>query len=191
MEATPYSSRRRRGSIEVVDAKEAVDLATAQTYSENVFLFVPNLIGKLLDSPEVTDQAEASNWSRLHANHFGWAFVALHELSSKVLHHCICNILSAGCCRRTSCASTGTDIKIWSRLGYGDWSVRTLKLIIIHMALIQQMQVYNVVFAMLSLLGVSGLCDTIPAAYCTWFQQSLHAHVQVWHTLTPRQNSVY
>jgi CDP-diacylglycerol--inositol 3-phosphatidyltransferase len=37
--------RRRRGSIEVVDAKVAVDLATAQTYSENVFLFVPNLIG--------------------------------------------------------------------------------------------------------------------------------------------------
>ncbi|KAG6814321.1 hypothetical protein H0H92_013446 [Tricholoma furcatifolium] len=38
--------RRQRGpSIEVVDAKVAVDLATAQTYSENVFLFVPNLIG--------------------------------------------------------------------------------------------------------------------------------------------------
>ncbi len=36
---------RRRGSIDVVDAKVAVDLATAQTYSENVFLFVPNLIG--------------------------------------------------------------------------------------------------------------------------------------------------
>lgn len=35
---------RRRGSI--VDAKVAVDLATAQTYKENVFLFVPNLIGK-------------------------------------------------------------------------------------------------------------------------------------------------
>lgn len=31
--------------MDVVDAKEAVDLATAQTYSENVFLFVPNLIG--------------------------------------------------------------------------------------------------------------------------------------------------
>jgi len=28
-----------------VDAKEAVDLATAQNYSENVFLFLPNLIG--------------------------------------------------------------------------------------------------------------------------------------------------
>jgi hypothetical protein len=33
--------------MDVVDAKEAVDLATAQTYSENVFLFVPNLIGEL------------------------------------------------------------------------------------------------------------------------------------------------
>jgi len=31
--------------MDVVDAKEAVDLATAQTYSENVFLFIPNLIG--------------------------------------------------------------------------------------------------------------------------------------------------
>ncbi|KAF9005576.1 phosphatidylinositol synthase [Cyathus striatus] len=41
------SARRRRSkkSIEVVDAKQAVDLATAQSYSENVFLFVPNLIG--------------------------------------------------------------------------------------------------------------------------------------------------
>ena len=38
---------RRRGSIDIVDAKVAVDLATAQSYRENVFLFVPNLIGKL------------------------------------------------------------------------------------------------------------------------------------------------
>ncbi|EPQ58229.1 CDP-diacylglycerol--inositol 3-phosphatidyltransferase [Gloeophyllum trabeum ATCC 11539] len=37
--------RRRRAAVEVVDAKIAVDLATAQSYSENVFLFVPNLIG--------------------------------------------------------------------------------------------------------------------------------------------------
>ncbi|KAK7693355.1 CDP-diacylglycerol-inositol 3-phosphatidyltransferase [Cerrena zonata] len=39
---------RRRSSLHVIDAKVAVDLATAQTYSEvseNVFLFVPNLIG--------------------------------------------------------------------------------------------------------------------------------------------------
>lgn len=38
--------RRRPSIIEVVDAKSAVDLATAQSYSENVFLFVPNLIGE-------------------------------------------------------------------------------------------------------------------------------------------------
>ncbi|KIP09633.1 hypothetical protein PHLGIDRAFT_18592 [Phlebiopsis gigantea 11061_1 CR5-6] len=36
---------RRRGSIDIVDAKVAVDLATAQSYKENVFLFTPNLIG--------------------------------------------------------------------------------------------------------------------------------------------------
>ncbi|KAF8557233.1 phosphatidylinositol synthase [Imleria badia] len=36
---------RRRDSLRHVDAKVAVDLATAQTYSENVFLFIPNLIG--------------------------------------------------------------------------------------------------------------------------------------------------
>lgn len=39
--------RRRASIIEVVDAKSAVDLATAQSYSENVFLFVPNLIGEI------------------------------------------------------------------------------------------------------------------------------------------------
>lgn len=32
--------------MDVVDAKVAVDLATAQSYKENVFLFVPNLIGE-------------------------------------------------------------------------------------------------------------------------------------------------
>lgn len=40
-------TRRRRASMDIVDAKQAVDLATAQIYSENVFLFVPNIIGKL------------------------------------------------------------------------------------------------------------------------------------------------
>ena len=42
------SKSHRRSSIGLVDAKAAVDLATAQTYSENVFLFVPNLIGQCL-----------------------------------------------------------------------------------------------------------------------------------------------
>jgi len=44
-DSTPQRRRRGGPSIEIVDAKVAVDLATAQTYSENVFLFVPNLIG--------------------------------------------------------------------------------------------------------------------------------------------------
>ncbi|KZT44069.1 CDP-diacylglycerol--inositol 3-phosphatidyltransferase [Sistotremastrum suecicum HHB10207 ss-3] len=36
---------RRRPSVGTFDAKDAVDLATQQSFSENVFLFVPNLIG--------------------------------------------------------------------------------------------------------------------------------------------------
>ncbi|KAG7452593.1 CDP-diacylglycerol-inositol 3-phosphatidyltransferase [Guyanagaster necrorhizus] len=39
------SQKRKKSPLSVVDAKAAVDLATAQTYSENVFLFVPNIIG--------------------------------------------------------------------------------------------------------------------------------------------------
>lgn len=45
---------RRRGSIDVVDAKVALDLATRQTYSENVFLFVPNLIGECTYPPRLS-----------------------------------------------------------------------------------------------------------------------------------------
>lgn len=49
-----YAKRHKKGtnnySIEVVDAKFAVDLATAQSYSENVFLFIPNLIGERTSS---------------------------------------------------------------------------------------------------------------------------------------------
>ena len=76
-------TRRRRASIEIVDAKEAVDLATAQTYSENVFLFVPNLIGKL-----------SSEWLwlmlihlfRLYSCDHGRVVIALHELSPNILY---------------------------------------------------------------------------------------------------------
>lgn len=45
------SATRRRRSIDIVDAKVAVDLATAQTYRENVFLFIPNLIGAWYSLP--------------------------------------------------------------------------------------------------------------------------------------------
>jgi hypothetical protein len=45
MSAKQPAHRRKGGSVEVVDSKYAVDLATQQSYSENVFLFVPNLIG--------------------------------------------------------------------------------------------------------------------------------------------------
>jgi hypothetical protein len=43
---------KRRGSVtqhvDVIDPTFALDLATAQSYSENVFLFIPNLIGTII-----------------------------------------------------------------------------------------------------------------------------------------------
>lgn len=62
--ANPSRKMRRRGSIDVVDAKVAVDLATAQTYSENVFLFVPNLIGTIVLLREFCyHSADSDSWA--------------------------------------------------------------------------------------------------------------------------------
>src|SRR5262245_12834365 len=44
--STPNAEKRRKAFEIAVDAKEAVDLATYTTH-ENVFLFIPNLIGYL------------------------------------------------------------------------------------------------------------------------------------------------
>lgn len=44
----PKPSSQKGSSIGLIDAKGAVDRATAQTYTDNVFLFVPNLIGTTL-----------------------------------------------------------------------------------------------------------------------------------------------
>jgi hypothetical protein len=41
----PNVSAKGSSFVEVTDPKFAVDLATHQSYSENVFLFIPNIIG--------------------------------------------------------------------------------------------------------------------------------------------------
>jgi len=66
--------RRRPSVIEVVDAKSAVDLATAQSYSENVFLFVPNLIGESTATthPRTARPPTSSRSSSCRVAHFSW-----------------------------------------------------------------------------------------------------------------------
>lgn len=80
------SLRRRTASVDVVDAKVAVDLATAQTYSENVFLFVPNLIGVFNNHLHFFPENLTSLFGRLHTRHPRCRFTPFHELSSKILH---------------------------------------------------------------------------------------------------------
>lgn len=79
---------RRRPSIDIVDAKVAVDLATSQTYSENVFLFVPNLIGlsPLSSFATMHSCARAFFFDRVHAYYFGCSVSPLHELPPEILH---------------------------------------------------------------------------------------------------------
>ena len=111
-------ARQRGSSIGLVDAKAAVDLATAQTYSENVFLFVPNLIGE--NGRRFFACQELKRVGRLHANYIGRTIATFHELPSKILHVGVCRIMFAGRGRWTSRASVGPDVKIWRGPGHGD-----------------------------------------------------------------------
>jgi hypothetical protein len=115
---------RRRGSIDVVDAKVAVDLATAQTYSENVFLFIPNLIGAIVQLHSLYYVLIRMLGSqRVHAHHPCWAFASLYELSPQILHSCICDIMFIGRCGWAGRTSSRTDIEIWRSVGHGHRSV--------------------------------------------------------------------
>jgi CDP-diacylglycerol--inositol 3-phosphatidyltransferase len=87
-------NRRRRESIDVVDAKVAVDLATAQSYKENVFLFVPNLIGK---SPYITDRSgrdlilsRTTGYTRVILAAFSLHYMRSHPKFCSVLYGVSC-----------------------------------------------------------------------------------------------------
>jgi CDP-alcohol phosphatidyltransferase len=86
-------TRRRRASIELVDAKQAVDLATAQTYSENVFLFVPNLIGKLSSEVTLTPHAHASapsGYTRVIMAGLSLHYMSYHPIYCTLLYSVSC-----------------------------------------------------------------------------------------------------
>jgi hypothetical protein len=150
--ATPVSSskidavlkRRRASVIEVVDAKSAVDLATAQSYSENVFLFVPNLIGEFTHSvvhataplrsviyyrvawirpsgvaPSVMD----FRMSRVHSSDPSRARHALHELPPEVFDRRVLHLTTFGCRRRTRSKVSRPGVKVRRSSGYGHRSV--------------------------------------------------------------------
>ncbi|KAG8217808.1 hypothetical protein J3R82DRAFT_5972 [Butyriboletus roseoflavus] len=107
-DASPIPRKsRRQNSLRHVDAKVAVDLATAQTYSENVFLFVPNLIGeKLFLIPDrrshVARPLSHDHANRLHTSYSRRTLTSFHELSSKILHARILHIVPSRCRRWSS-----------------------------------------------------------------------------------------
>ena len=91
--ARAAGNRRRRASLDLVDAKEAVDLATAQSYSENVFLFVPNLIGKNSTMGTVTLYSSfvaAAGYSRVILAGFSLYYMSYHPIYCTLLYGFSC-----------------------------------------------------------------------------------------------------
>ena len=180
--------QRRRRHSDVVDPKQAVDLATAQTYSENVFLFVPNLIGRfswgfmsssaprLLFPPPLPP--------RLLAGSPGCCRAAFHELPSEVLHARVLHLLSVGCRGRPGGAGAGPNLKIRCRLGYGHRQVRCrLPRRAGRVARLTEgtlnAQMHHVVSPMLSGLRVPRLRPLLPVPDRSGLREPLYAHVQV------------
>jgi hypothetical protein len=99
---TVMSARRRIRPIGIVDPKEAVDLATAQSYPENVVLFVPNLIlGRSLHScPSPVSRHQVTR---------GSSSPLLHELPPALLHGRLWCIVSPRRHRRECSPCTHAD----------------------------------------------------------------------------------
>ncbi|KAG6878707.1 hypothetical protein C0993_011522 [Termitomyces sp. T159_Od127] len=90
MTHTSARNRQRGHSIEVVDAKVAVDLATAQTYSENVFLFVPNLIGACACAMCTTGAHLTLGYSRILLAGLSLHFMSYHPKYCTLLYVVSC-----------------------------------------------------------------------------------------------------
>lgn len=114
----PTVLTRRRPSIDIVDAKVAVDLATAQTYSENVFLFVPNLIGQSIFHHS-SSLLMNSHLRRLLSCHTRSSVAALHEPSSEVLYIVVRYLLFTGRGRWACRKIVGSGLEVWSCVGHG------------------------------------------------------------------------
>lgn len=91
---TKNITRRRKNSIEVFDKKHALDLATAQSYSENVFLFVPNLIGTascpLLTHPWVYKVPYLPGYTRIILAGLSLHFMSYHPKYCTLLYSVSC-----------------------------------------------------------------------------------------------------
>lgn len=156
---------RRRASIDVVDAKVAVDLATAQTYSENVFLFVPNLIG---------------TWPVMIIYHFSYwsigytriilAILSLHYMS---YHPKYCTLAYG-----ISCLLDAADGHAARALGQTSKFGAVLDMVTDRWATQKQVrliiadyyQMHNIISALLSIISIPWMDHVVPAAHHARFQ---------------------
>ena len=169
---------RRRPSVDVVDAKVAVDLATAQTYSENVFLFVPNLIGP--SSPPRPPLCLLTFYvARVFSGRSRGVCAALHELSSEILHRLVLYLLFTRRVRRTRGEGVGSGLQVRRSSGHGHGPVSAVVRLVKISPHIRHLKLYNIMLALLPHVRVSRIRARVPIPYHTRLQQSLYAHEQV------------
>lgn len=122
MPANATGHNSKEDSVLVVNANAALNLATNQSYKENVFLFAPNLIGALCALRGQVGVLTVGD--RVHPGHPRRAFSSLHELSPKILHNRICHIVLTRRCRRASGSLSWRGIQVWRCARHGDRQVR-------------------------------------------------------------------
>lgn len=160
--------RRRRRSIEVYDGKHALDLATAQTYSENVFLFVPNLIGRAFFLPSVFHVCLTMSCFCVGYTRIILAGLSLHFMS---YHPHYCTILYG-----ISCLLDAVDGHAARALGQSSKFGAVLDMVTDRSVFPDKLfpfdsifyQVYNFLFIMLFIIRLPSLCNSIPISHHTW-----------------------
>jgi hypothetical protein len=111
---------------ELLDSQEATRFANEAT--ENVFLFVPNLIGELLlNSGERRARLISVTNNRVCESNSGRSITILYEVKPKDVHIVVWCFRSSGCSRWASCQNAGTKHKVWCRSRYGDGSVKSIR----------------------------------------------------------------
>lgn len=172
---------RPRDAISV-DAKEAVDLATAQTYTENVFLFLPNIIGQsdILYASlfHAIDTQEHLGYTRVILAGLSLHFMSYHPKYCTILY-CISQLLDAvdGQVAR----ARGETSKFGAVLDMvtDRFAHAAITCIECLTYIPNTPKMHNIVSAVLSVVCLPQLCYCVPSPHCSRLCQPLHAHVQV------------
>jgi hypothetical protein len=172
----PKSANQKGSSIGLIDAKGAVDRATAQTYTDNVFLFVPNLIGTILfRRPQRLSDTFQIGYTRIILAGLSLHFMSYHPKYCTLLYclSCLLDAVDGQAARllgQTSKFGAVLDM-VTDRCAFSLTSVYCHHL--------TSGEMHDFVFVVLPIIGLSHICSLLPVSDRSRLQQPLYAYVQV------------